>query len=203
MSRPKWHRGLWWIMTLIERNRDPPFWTPPADEHPRRPPPAVTIPGDTHLAFPTLVPVYPDQPNRPLPHDVTSLDLPGYNKYVEIKLYVNRVYPTPVHSTMSSSAWQQRSSGAALRARPEVFACLTEKSETSGGGCFKFIGHFCPRLGCGLFCNSLSTWMALMASAARLVTTGMPQNPRTHPSLVYLGPYSNPHHRRQTNPLEH
>ena len=99
------------------------------------------------LAFPTLVPVYPDQPNRPLPHQVTSLDLPGYNKYVEIKLYVKRVYPTPVHSTMSSSAWQQRSSGAALRARPEMFACLPKKSETSGGGCFQFIGHFCPRLG--------------------------------------------------------
>ena len=151
-----------------------------------------------NLAFPTLVPVKGDQPNRPLPHDVTSLDLPGYNKYVEIKLYENRVYPTPVHSTMSSSAWQQRSSGAALRARPEVFACLPEKSETSGGGCFEFIGHFCPDLG-GLFCNSLSTWMALMASAARLVTAGMPQNPRNHPSPAYLLEPASP----QPNPLEY
>ena len=93
-----------------------------------------------------MVLVCGDLLNRPLPHQVTSLDLPGYNKYVEIKLYVNRVYPVPVRLTMSSGARQQRSSGAALGARSEVFTGLPEKSETSGDGCFQFVGHFRPRL---------------------------------------------------------
>ena len=62
-----------------QRQIDPAL--PPAKQKPAR---------SNTLHFPPwlLVPVWGDQPNRPLPHDVTSLDLPGYNKYVEIKQYV-------------------------------------------------------------------------------------------------------------------
>ena len=74
------------------------------------------------------------------------MDLPGYSEYVEIKPYVNRVYPTPVRSTMASSHMQQRSSGAARRARCRVTAGLVVNSKTSGDGCFQFSGHRHPRL---------------------------------------------------------
>ena len=40
-----YHQGLWWIMTPIEPNRDPPFWAPRADEHPRQGPGLVNTPG--------------------------------------------------------------------------------------------------------------------------------------------------------------
>ena len=35
LRRSQWHLALWCIMTLLKRIKDPPFWTPPADEHPR------------------------------------------------------------------------------------------------------------------------------------------------------------------------
>ena len=52
LSRPLYHRGLLWIMTLLKRTKDPPFRNQMADEHPRQGPGLVTPPGlRCELAF--------------------------------------------------------------------------------------------------------------------------------------------------------
>ena len=96
----------------------------------------------------------------------------------------------------SMEAAEQRS-GSPERG-PRCSLASRRNRRPQGVGASNLLDTSAPDLG-GLFCNSLSTWMALMASAARLVTTGMPQNPRTHPSLAYLFEPASP----PPNPLEH
>ena len=51
LSRPLYHRGLLWIMSLIQRNTDLPFRNQMADEHPRQGPGLVNPPGGDLHAF--------------------------------------------------------------------------------------------------------------------------------------------------------
>ena len=59
------------------------------------------------------------------------------------------------------------------------------KARPQGTGASKWLDTCAPDLG-GYFSISLFNAVALVAAAARLVTTGVPQNSRTHPSLVFL-----------------
>ena len=130
----------------------------------------------------------------------STVDLVGSPRIQQIcrnkSICKQSVYPTSVRLAMSSSRMEQRSSGAAVGARCSDGDGVPEKIKKSGDGCFQFSGHLHPRLW-WIFFNSLFTVVALVAAAARLVTTGVPQNSQTYPSLVFLFEPASP----QPNPL--